>query len=299
MIYNRFSAQEFGKEVKELSNLFKKRKRLLLMLSMLGLVLFLAACGTSDITADSEGFWDGIIIYKFARFIIWVSSIFGNNYGIGIIIVTIIIRALLIPITHFQQKNMQQMNEINPQLTELRETYSSKDVETQEKLRAEQQRLYKEAGVNPFLGFLPLIVQMPVFIALYQSVNRTPILATGDFLWVNLGAPDPLYILPILAGLFTLANSHLMSMGRAQAGGKFITYVMPLFIVLITFRLSSALALYFVASNGFAVLQTLLLQNPFKIRKERELKEQQQREAEVERRRALRKAQKLGRNIRK
>ncbi|API90225.1 OxaA precursor [Marinilactibacillus sp. 15R] len=269
------------------------------MFSMLGLVLFLAACGTSDVTADSEGFWDGIIIYNFARFIIWVSSIFGDNYGIGIIIVTIIIRALLIPITHFQQKNMQQMNEINPQLTELRETYSAKDAETQEKLREEQQRLYKEAGVNPFLGFLPLLVQMPVFIALYQSVNRTPILATGDFLWVNLGAPDPLYILPILAGLFTLANSHLMSMGRPQAGGKFITYIMPLFIVLITFRLSSALALYFVASNGFAVLQTLLLQNPFKIRKERELKEQKQRDAEVERRRALRKAQKLGRNVRK
>lgn len=277
----------------------KKRKRLLLMLSMLGLVLFLAACGTSDVTADSEGFWDGIVIYNFARLIIWVSSLFGNNYGIGIIIVTVVIRAMLIPITHFQQKNMQQMNEINPQMSELRERYSARDAETQEKLREEQQRLYKEAGVNPFLGFVPLLIQMPVFIAMYQSVNRTPILATGDFLWVNLGAPDPLYILPILAGLFTLANSHLMSMGRAQPGGKFITYIMPLFIVLITFRLSSALALYFVASNGFAVLQTLLLQNPFKQRKERQMREEQEREAERERRRAMKKAQKYGRNVRK
>lgn len=269
------------------------------MLSMLGLVLFLAACGTSDVTADSEGFWDGIVIYNFARLIIWVSSLFGNNYGIGIIIVTVVIRALLIPITHFQQKNMQQMNEINPQMSELRERYSARDAETQEKLREEQQRLYKDAGVNPFLGFVPLLIQMPVFIAMYQSVNRTPILATGDFLWVNLGAPDPLYILPLLAGLFTLANSHLMSMGRTQPGGKFITYIMPLFIVLITFRLSSALALYFVASNGFAVLQTLLLQNPFKQRKERQLKEEQEREAERERRRAMKKAQKYGRNVRK
>ena len=185
------------------------------MLSMLGLVLFLAACGTSDITADSEGFWDGIIIYNFARFIIWVSSIFGNNYGIGIIIVTIIIRALLIPITHFQQKNMQQMNEINPQLTELRETYSSKDVETQEKLRAEQQRLYKEAGVNPFLGFLPLIVQMPVFIALYQSVNRTPILAAEIscaliiFALIHGGL--------ILYRLFTLADFLLNEYGKSAS----------------------------------------------------------------------------------
>ncbi|WP_256864630.1 YidC/Oxa1 family membrane protein insertase [Marinilactibacillus piezotolerans] len=280
-------------------NLIKKRKRLLLMVSMLAMVFVLAACGTSDVTAESEGFWDGIIIYNFARLIIWFSDLFGGNYGIGIIMVTVLIRALMIPITHFQQKNMQQMNEINPQLTELRERYSARDAETQEKLRNEQQKLYKEAGVNPFLGFLPLLIQMPVFIALYQAVNRTPILATGDFLWVNLGAPDPYFILPLLAGAFTLANSHLMSLGRPQAGGKFITYIMPLFIVLITFRLSSALALYFVASNGFAVLQTLLLQNPYKIRREREEKEARQREIELERRKARKRAQKLGRNVRK
>ncbi|WP_244244708.1 membrane protein insertase YidC [Marinilactibacillus kalidii] len=282
-----------------MSTIIKKRKRLLLMMSMLAFVFILAACGTSDVTAQSEGFWDGVIIYNFAQLIIWVSGLFNNSYGMGIIIVTVFIRALLIPITHFQQKNMQQMNEINPQMTELRERYSSRDTETQQKLREEQQRLYKDAGVNPYLGFLPLLVQMPVFIALYQSVNRTPILATGDFLWVNLGAPDPYFILPILAGVFTFANSYLMSMGRPQAGGKVITYIMPLFIVLITFRLSSALALYFAASNGFAALQTLLLQNPFKMRRERLMKEEQQREAERERRRAMKRAQKLGRNVRK
>ncbi|MFC6463506.1 YidC/Oxa1 family membrane protein insertase [Marinilactibacillus sp. GCM10026970] len=282
-----------------MSTIVKKRKRLLLMFSMLAVVFVLAACGTSDVTAQSEGFWDGVVIYNFAQLIIWVSGLFNNSYGMGIILVTVFIRALLIPITHFQQKNMQQMNEINPQMTELRERYSSRDTETQQKLREEQQRLYKDAGVNPYLGFLPLLIQMPVFIALYQSVNRTPILRTGDFLWVNLGAPDPYLILPILAGIFTLANSYLMSMGRPQAGGKVMTYIMPLFIVLITFRLSSALALYFAASNGFAALQTVLLQNPFKARRERELKEEQEREAERERRRAMKKAQKLGRNVRK
>ncbi|WP_225742850.1 membrane protein insertase YidC [Marinilactibacillus sp. Marseille-P9653] len=282
-----------------MSTIVKKRKRLLLMFSMLAVVFVLAACGTSDVTAQSEGFWEGVVIYNFAQLIIWVSGLFNNSYGMGIILVTVFIRALLIPITHFQQKNMQQMNEINPQMTELREQYSSRDTETQQKLREEQQRLYKDAGVNPYLGFLPLLIQMPVFIALYQSVNRTPILRTGDFLWVNLGAPDPYLILPILAGIFTLANSYLMSMGRPQAGGKVMTYIMPLFIVLITFRLSSALALYFAASNGFAALQTVLLQNPFKARRERELKEEQEREAERERRRAMKKAQKLGRNVRK
>ncbi|WP_161878271.1 YidC/Oxa1 family membrane protein insertase [Alkalibacterium sp. MB6] len=280
-------------------NFLKKRKRLLLILGMLGLVVFLSACGTGAVTEDSTGFFDRYIIYNFAQAIIWVSNLFGGNYGIGIIIVTIIIRALLIPFTHFQQKNMQQMSELNPQLEELRERYSARDTETQEKLKEEQSRLYSEAGVNPYMGCLPMLIQMPVFIALYGAVNRTPILVTGNFLWVNLGEPDPYFILPILAGVFTFAHSYLMSMGRDQAGGKVMTYVMPLFIVFITFRLSSALALYFVVSNGFSVVQTLLFQNPFKARREKLEKEEKQAEEERQRRRALKKAQRLRRNIKK
>ncbi|WP_423190333.1 YidC/Oxa1 family membrane protein insertase [Alkalibacterium sp. f15] len=280
-------------------NFIKKRKRLLLAMAMIGLVVFLTACGTEPVTSESTGLWEGVVIYNFARAIIWVSDFFGGNYGIGIIIVTMIIRAMLIPFTHFQQKNMQEMSEINPQLQELKEKYSAKDAETQEKLKEAQQRLYSEAGVNPYMGCLPLLVQMPVFIALYQAVNRTDILATGDFLWVNLGKPDPYFILPILAGIFTLGHSVMMSMGRPQAGNKVMTYMMPLFIVFITVRLSSALALYFAVSNGFSVIQTLLFQNPFKLIKERKAKEDQEREAELQRRRAMKRAQKYGRNVKK
>lgn len=280
-------------------NLLKKRKRLLLAVGMLGLVVFLSACGVDPVSAESTGIWEGVIIYNFARAIIWVSNLFGENYGVGIIIVTVIIRALLIPFTHFQQKNMQQMNDISPQMEELKEKYPSKDAETQEKFKEEQQRLYSEAGINPYMGCLPMLIQMPVFIALYQSVNRTPILATGDFLWVNLGQPDPYFILPILAGVFTLGHSVLMSMGKTTESNKIMTYVMPLFIVFITFRLSSALALYFTVSNGFSVIQTLLFQNPFKIRKERAAKEAEQAEAEKQRKKALKRAQKYGRNVKK
>ncbi|WP_410262897.1 YidC/Oxa1 family membrane protein insertase [Alkalibacterium sp.] len=268
-------------------------------MAMMGLVVFLTACGTEPVTSESTGIWEGVVIYNFARAIIWVSDFFGGNYGIGIIIVTLIIRAMLIPFTHFQQKNMQEMSEINPQLQELKDKYSAKDPGTQEKLKEEQQRLYSEAGVNPYMGCLPLLVQMPVFIALYQAVNRTDILSTGDFLWVNLGQPDPYFILPILAGLFTLGNSVMMSMGKPQAGNKLITYMMPLLIVFITVRLSSALALYFAVSNGFSVIQTLLFQNPFKKIKELKSKEEKEREAEIQRRRAMKKAQKYRRNVKK
>lgn len=278
----------------------KKRKRLLLSLSMLALVFILAACSQEPVGPDSEGIWDGLIIYNFSRAIIWISGIFGNNYGIGIIIVTVFFRSLLIPLTNMQQKNMSQMNEIQPQMEELKEKYSARDTETQEKLKEEQQRLYDEAGVNPYMGCLPMLVQMPIFISLYQAVIRTPVLATGNFLWVNLGEPDPYYLLPILAGLFTFGHSYFMQMGRGgQGGGKWMSYIMPFFIVFITFRLSSALALYFTVSNGFSMAQTLIFHNPFKLRRERELKEQQEREREQERRRAMKKAKRLGRNVKK
>lgn len=277
----------------------KKRKRLLLTAVMLSLVFILAACGTDPIGPESEGIWEGLIIYNFARAIIWISNLFGGSYGTGIIVFTVFIRALMIPITNIQQKNMNQMNEIQPQMEELKETYSAKDTETQEKLKEEQQRLYEEAGVNPYMGCLPMLVQMPIFIALYQAVNRTPVLATGNFLWVNLGEPDPYYILPILAGVFTLGHSVFMQMGRKEGGNMLMSYIMPLFIVFITFRLSSALALYFTVSNGFSMAQTLLFHNPFKIRRERRLEEEREREHERERRRAMKKAKKLGRNIRK
>lgn len=278
----------------------KKRKRFLLVAGILSLALFLAACGTEPITAQSEGFWDGIVIYNFSRVIIWLSDLFGGNYGIGIVLFTIIIRIVLLPLTHFQTKSMRKMNEVNPQLQELREEYSARDTETQEKLQEETARVYEEAGVNPYMGCLPMLIQMPVLIALYQAISRTPQLSSGDFLWTNLGQPDPYYIWPVLAAIFTLANSKLTQMSNAnQQGGAMMTYIAPIMILLISVSLPSALSLYFVVSNAFSVVQTLLLNNPFKLRREQEEKEEAQREAERQRKRALRRARKTGRNVKK
>jgi len=281
----------------------KKHKRLLLVVSMLAFVFVLSACAQQiqqdPIGPDSEGLWDGIILYNLSRLIIWLSELFGGSYGIGIIIFTFLSRILMIPLTNYQHKNMGKMNEIQPQLKELQEKYSSKDSETQEKLQEEQQKLYDQAGVNPLMGCLPLIVQMPIFIAVYQTVSRTPQLATESFLWVNLGEPDPYFVLPILAGLFTLANSYLMQMNRSGTSGKVMSFIMPVFIIFITISLSSGLALYFVASNAFAVVQTLIFQNPFKERRKMKEEERKKEEAEEKRKRAVKKAKRLGRNIKK
>lgn len=280
---------------------YKNHKRTLLTLALVSLVVFLSACGASTeaIGPESEGFWDGIIIYNLSKAILWLSDILGGSYGLAIIAFTALGQIVLLPLTNYQQRSMEKTQEIQPQLEALREKYSSKDEETQQKLQSETKRLQEEAGVNPLMGCLPMLIQMPIFIALYQTVVRTPELATGNFLWLELGNPDPMYILPILATVFTLANSLLMSYGNPNQKVNAMTLLMPLMIFFITFRVSASLALYFATSNATRAFITLIFNNPFA--KRRKIKEQEELEQEEERRRkrALNKARRTGRSVRK
>nr|WP_202882004.1 YidC/Oxa1 family membrane protein insertase [Carnobacterium inhibens] len=258
---------------------------------MLGTVLLavvLVGCGTSPITEQSTGIWDRYIILNFSRVIIWFSNLFGGSYGIGIIIFTLIIRLILLPIMHRQTKSTQKMAELQPQLKELQTKYASKDTDTQNKLKEETSKLYAEAGVNPVAGCLPLLIQMPVLIAMYQAISRTDVLKTGNFLWMNLGEPDHYFILPILAAALTYGTTKLSSMSQAESNPTTTSmmYIMPALILFMGITLPSALSLYWVVGNAFSVGQTLLLNNPFKIKKEREEKIR----VERERQRALEKA---------
>ncbi|KAF1302648.1 MULTISPECIES: YidC/Oxa1 family membrane protein insertase [Enterococcus] len=262
-----------------------KRKQLILLASLLGLVLFLSACGTGNVSAESTGVWDRYIVYTFAQAIKGLS--FGNA-GIGIILFTLIIRIILLPLMHFQTKSMRKTQELQPKLKALQKQYASKDVETQNKLKEETQRLYAENNVNPYAGCLPLLVQMPILMALWQSIQRVPELRQGHFLWLNLGESDPTFILPILAAIFTFASTYLSSMSQIDANPsmKIMNFVMPVMILVMGVNLASGLSLYWVVSNAFQVVQTLLINNPFKIRKEREEEARKIRERE----RALQKA---------
>lgn len=279
---------------------YQKNKKTLLMLALVAFVIFLAACGRQDaLTEQSDGFWDGIIIYNLSRFILWLSEIFGGSYGIAIIVFTALGQILLLPLTNYQQKTMEKTQEIQPQLEALRQKYSAKDEATQEKLAEETKRIQDEAGVNPLMGCLPLLVQMPIFIALYQTVIRTPELATGNFLWLELGEPDPLFIIPLIAAGFTLLNSWLTQYGNPHSQSNVMTYVMPVMIFFISFRLSASLALYFAASNAVRAIITLVFNNPFEKRRKIAEKEEEEQEAERRRKRAINKARRTGRSVKK
>ncbi|MFY9902263.1 MAG: membrane protein insertase YidC [Trichococcus sp.] len=266
-----------------------KRKRLLFTLSLFAVMMVLSACGTEPITSESTGFWDRYVVFNFSNMIVWLSQLFFSNYGLGIIAFTIIIRVILLPLNHFQTKSTKKMSAVQPQIKALQAKYASKDRETQEVLQKEVSKLYADNDVNPYMGCLPVLVQMPVLMALYQAISRTEILKSGSFLWMNLGERDPLFILPVVAAILTYATSKLtmMSQTEANAATKSMTYTMPIMILMMGINFPSALSLYWVASNAFSVGQTLMLNNPYKAIRERE-----QAEAQIKaREKALKKAQ--------
>lgn len=277
----------------------KSTKRLLAALALVTVfALVLSGCATqttqkpTPISHNSSNWWDAWVVYYLSQFVLWIAKVCGGSYGWAIIIFTVIIRVILLPLNAVQINSTRKMQEIQPELKALQEKYSSKDLETRNKLNEETQKLYKEAGVNPYAGCLPMVIQLPVMLALYQAIWRTPELQNGKFLWMDLGKPDPYYILPILAAVFTFLSSYIATLSVPKSSQttmtKMMSYAMAIMVGIWAIIFQSAISLYWVISNLFQVGQTLVLQNPFKYRKEQEAKE----EAERERQRKMRRAYK-------
>lgn len=277
----------------------KSTKRLLAALALVTVfALVLSGCATqttqkpTPISHNSSNLWDAWVVYYLSQFVLWIAKVCGGSYGWAIIIFTVIIRVILLPLNAVQINSTRKMQEIQPELKALQEKYSSKDLETRNKLNEETQKLYKEAGVNPYAGCLPMVIQLPVMWALYQAIWRTPELQNGKFLWMDLGKPDPYYILPILAAVFTFLSSYIATLSVPKSSQttmtKMMSYAMAIMVGIWAIVFQSAISLYWVISNLFQVGQTLVLQNPFKYRKEQEAKE----EAERERQRKMRRAYK-------
>lgn len=256
--------------------------------AVIALLVMIIAAITYSGNLTGTGFWQGVIIDNFARSILGVSEWFGSSYGFGIIVFTLLIRLLILPLMIFQTNSMVKMQEVAPQLKALQAKYPSKDQASMRAMQLEQSALYKEAGVNPFASFIPLLIQMPVLIALYQAIRTTKELQVGSFLWTQLGSNDPYFILPLLAAFFTFASSYLVMIGQPEKNGMTtsMTYIMPVIIFFMAFQLPSALSIYWVISNAFQTGQTWFIQNPFKLREERANKKAAQKAQE----RAIQKA---------
>ncbi|WP_281828635.1 MULTISPECIES: YidC/Oxa1 family membrane protein insertase [Lactobacillus] len=277
-------------------------KRLLAVLAVISIAVVLVGCAPTSSTQQapvshtSGNWWDRWIIYYVSAFLLWLAKLMGNNYGVTIIVFTILVRIILLPLNAISIRSSTKMQQIQPQVDALRKKYPGRDTESRQLLSQETNKLYKEAGVNPYTGCLPLLIQLPVMYALYMAILRTPQLQNGHFLWMDLGKPDPYYIMPILAMVFTFLSTYISQMSTpksAQNGmTKFMTYGMSIMVGAMAIGFQSAITLYWVISNLFQAVQTFFLQNPIKYKREQEAKAK----AERERKHHIRKAYKrLGR----
>lgn len=174
------------------------------------------------------------------------------SYGIAIIFLTVAIKMALYPLTVKQVKSMKAMQELQPKLKELQEKYKGNP----EKLQKEMGNLYKEAGVNPLSGCLPLLVQMPFLIAIFFAIRDFHYEEQyQSFLWLsNLAQPDPTYILPVLSAATTWIQSK-QTMTEATQQNKMMLIFMPLFIGYISLTFPGGLVLYWVVSNVIQIAQ--------------------------------------------
>ncbi|PLT33249.1 YidC family membrane integrase SpoIIIJ [Bacillus sp. V5-8f] len=244
------------------------KKRILLIIGLVSIMLLLAGCTevNKPITAESKGFWNEYIVYPLSQLITSVSEFFGD-YGLGIIVVTILIRLVLLPLMIKQTKSSKAMQALQPEMQKLREKYSSKDAATQQKLQQETMALFQKFGVNPLAGCLPLLVQMPILIGFYHAITRTREIANHNFLWFDLGNPDPYYILPIIAGITTFIQQKITMVGmdtnpQMAAQMTMMLYVMPIMIVVFAINFPAALSLYWVVGNIFMIVQTYFIKAP-------------------------------------
>lgn len=240
---------------------------------LIGLALLLSLLtGCMDvnepITKESEGFWNTYIVYPLSWLITYFATLFGNNYGLSIIVVTLIIRLAILPLMIKQMKSSKAMQALQPEMQKLKEKYSSKDQQTQQKLQQETMALFQKHGVNPIAGCFPLLIQMPILIGFYHAIMRTQEIAQHNFLWFDLGERDPFFILPIVAGITTFIQQKLMMAGTSGQNPammpqmQMMLWLMPIMIVIFAVNFPAALSLYWVVGNLFMIGQTFLIKGP-------------------------------------
>jgi len=183
------------------------------------------------------------------------------SYALAIILLTVLLKIALYPLSVKQMESMKGMQLVQPKVQEIQKKYKN----DKEKMNKAIMDLYKEYNVNPAAGCLPLLVQMPILIGLFTALRDYSFepVAHAKFFWIsNLSNPDPLYILPILVAAATFVQSKITtpaSTGASNSTTMMMLYFMPLFIGYISMKFAAGLALYWVIFNILGALQQYLI----------------------------------------
>jgi YidC/Oxa1 family membrane protein insertase len=186
-----------------------------------------------------------------------------NGWGWSIIILTVIINAVLLPLRLSSMRSALKMQKIQPQMKALQEKYKKYKMNDPKRaeMNTEMAALYKEHGVNPVGGCLPLVIQMPFLIAFYGMLAVAIELRQAHWFWLHdLSAPDSLYVIPVLILASTFAMQRLTPQaGMDQTQAKMMMYMMPLFLFWISLRYASGLGLYWIVGNIIGFLQQMII----------------------------------------
>jgi YidC/Oxa1 family membrane protein insertase len=197
----------------------------------------------------------------------WVYDGIGN-YGIAIIVLTILSKVLFYPLTVWSMRSMKAMQTMQPQINALRSKYKSDP----QRLQRETMELYRKHGVNPLGGCLPMLPQIPIFYALYLAVANSAELQSAPFLcfgkmfgldlWIcDLAAQDPTYVLPLLMGVTMFIQQKMTPVSGDPAQAK-VMMIMPVFFTLMFLNLPSGLVLYWTVSNVLQIAQQWWMNRP-------------------------------------
>jgi YidC/Oxa1 family membrane protein insertase len=224
--------------------------------------------------------WDVIALQPVLNSLIALSNVLGGSFGWSIVVLTVVVRLILLPLTIRQTQSTKAMQLLQPKIQELQKKYAK----NQQKLQQEMMRLYKEAGVSPLGCLWPLIIQFPIWIALYQSIQLALAASPGALLDLSqrlyswpivsqaiplnenflglklsqLGSASPFFILPILVGGTMWVQQKMVTPPaadpRQRSMTSMTTLMMPLLFGLFTLSFPSGLALYWVVSNIIGIV---------------------------------------------
>jgi YidC/Oxa1 family membrane protein insertase len=233
--------------------------------------------------------WDLLILDPMINALLMIYDFLGDNFGVAIIIFTALIRLITFPLTRKQQMSTQNMQEMQKSKKWI--DMNKKYAKDKKKLQEETMKLYQEAGINPLSGCLPLIIQLPIIFGLYQSITRSladaplqlfelgnhiyPFVSSSliplnsEFLWMDLGQPERLYLsflptigIPVLTILVVISSwlqTKLMTPpspdGQAGQMNQMMTIYSPLLMGYLAYSFASGLALYFFVSNLLGIVQ--------------------------------------------
>ncbi|HZX10180.1 MAG TPA: membrane protein insertase YidC, partial [Acidobacteriota bacterium] len=192
------------------------------------------------------------------------------NWGFSIIILTIIIKILFFPLTFSSTKSMAKMQELQPKIKALRSKYkkAKKDIEQRKRLNEETMKLYKEHGVNPAGGCLPILIQLPIFWGFFRLLIVAIEFRHSPFIfWIqDLSVKDPYYITPILMGI-TQFISQKMTPTAGDPTQKKMMLIMPVIMTIFFMNFQSGLVLYWLTNNVLQIGQQYIMNRHMKKKK--------------------------------